>query len=120
MNLCAAFYPDFTETFPNDGYKAALNLLVGELGEGWSVVGVEAGDTFTIGQFDAKFVLKYDGVLAADEDTTPMFTKVIIPTTFGDNGMSAESFNEIKITAQAIQANGFETWEAAFNAFDGN
>lgn len=120
MNLCAAFYPDFTETFPNDGYKATLNLLVGELGEGWSVVGVEAGDTFTIGQFDAKFVLKYDGVLAADEDTTPMFTKVIIPTTFGDNGMSAESFNEIKITAQAIQANGFETWEAAFNAFDGN
>ena len=45
---------------------------------------------------------------------------MIIPTTFGDNGMSAESFNEIKITAQAIQANGFETWEAAFNAFDGN
>ena len=63
MNLVAAYYPDFKETFPNDGYKAALNLLVGELGEGWSVVGVEAGDTFTIGQFDAKFILKYDGQL---------------------------------------------------------
>ena len=68
MNLVAAYYPDFKETFPNDGYKAALNLLVGELGEGWSVVGVEAGDVFTIGQFDAKFVLKYDGVLAAGAD----------------------------------------------------
>lgn len=46
MNLVAACYPDFKETFPNDGYKAALNLLVGELGEGWSVVGVEAGRCF--------------------------------------------------------------------------
>ena len=27
MNLVAAYYPDFKETFPNDGYKAALNLL---------------------------------------------------------------------------------------------
>lgn len=45
MNLVAAYYPDFKETFPNDGYKAALNLLVGELGEGWSVVDVVAGDT---------------------------------------------------------------------------
>ena len=47
MNLVAACYPDFKETFPNDGYKAALNLLVGELGEGWSVypaVGFTAND----------------------------------------------------------------------------
>ena len=58
MNLVAAYYPDFKETFPNDGYKAALNLLVGELGKGWSVVEVVKGDTFTIGQFDAKFILK--------------------------------------------------------------
>ena len=65
MNLVGAYYPDFKENFPSDGYKAALNLLVGELGEGWSVVGVEAGDTFTIGQFDAKFILKYDGKLAS-------------------------------------------------------
>lgn len=49
MNLVAAYYPDFNETFPNDGYKAALNLLVGELGEGWSVVDVEAGNVFTVG-----------------------------------------------------------------------
>ena len=35
MNLVAAYYPDFKETFPNAGYKAALNLLVGELGWGW-------------------------------------------------------------------------------------
>lgn len=94
MNLCAAYYPDFKETFPNDGYKAALNLLVGELGEGWSVVGVEAGDTFTIGQFDAKFILKYDGKLAAGENTTAMFQTVTIPA--GIDNANTDSFKEVK------------------------
>jgi predicted ribosomally synthesized peptide with SipW-like signal peptide len=116
MNLCAAYYPDLKETFPNDGYKAALNLLVGELGEGWSVVGVEAGDTFTIGQFDAKFILKYDGALAAGADTTAMFQKVTIPA--GIDNANTDSFKEVKVVAQAIQADGFENWEDAFAAYD--
>ena len=116
MNLAAAYYPDFKETFPNDGYKAALNLLVGELGEGWSVVDVKAGDVFTTGQFDAKFILKYDGVLAAEADTTAMFQTITIPT--GIDNANADSFDEVKVVAQAIQADGFDTWEAAFAAFD--
>ncbi len=116
MNLVSAYYPDFKETFPNDGYKAALNLLVGELGEGWSVVGVEAGDVFTIGQLDAKFILKYDGVLAAGDDTTAMFQTVTIPA--GIDNANAGSFDEVKVVAQAIQADGFNTWEDAFAAFD--
>lgn len=116
MNLVAAYYPDFKETFPNDGYKAALNLLVGNLGEGWSVVGVEAGDVFTIGQFDAKFILKYDGILAAGADTTAMFQTVTIPA--GLDNANAGSFDEVKVVAQAIQADGFDSWEAAFAAFD--
>lgn len=116
MNLCAAYYPDFKETYPNDGYKAALNLLVGELGEGWSVVGVTAGDTFTIGQFDAKFILKYEGVLAAGADTTAMFQTVTIPT--GIDNVNADSFSGVTVVAQAIQADGFDTWEAAFAAYD--
>lgn len=116
MNLVGAYYPDFKETFPNDGYKAALNLLVGELGEGWSVVGVEAGDTFTIGQFDAKFILKYDGKLAAGDDTTAMFQTVTIPA--GIDNANTESFSGVKVVAQAIQADGFDTWEAAFAAYD--
>ena len=116
MNLCAAYYPDFKETFPNDGYKAALNLLVGELGEGWSVVGVEAGDTFTIGQFDAKFILRYEGALASGDDTTAMFQTVTIPA--GIDNANTDSFKEVKVVAQAIQADGFDTWEAAFTAYD--
>lgn len=118
MNLVSAYYPDFEETFPNDGYKAALNLLVGKLGDGWSVVGVEAGDTFTIGQFDAKFILKYEGTLAANADTTAMFQTVTIPT--GIDNANADSFKEVKVVAQAIQADGFDTWEDAFAAYDAN
>ena len=116
MNLCAAYYPDFKYTFGQEGYKAALNLLVGELGEGWSVVGVTAGDTFTIGQFDAKFILKYEGALAAKADTTAMFQTVTIPA--GIDNANTDSFKEVKVVAQAIQADGFETWEDAFAAYD--
>ena len=116
MNLVAAYYPDFKETFPNDGYNAALNLLVGELGEGWSVVDVVAGDTFTIGQFDAKFILKYEGELAPGADTPAMFNTVTIPT--GIDNARADSFKYINVVAQAIQTNGFDSWEAAFEAFD--
>lgn len=118
MNLVGAYYPDFKETFPNDGYKAALNLLVGKLGDGWSVVGVTRGDTFTIGQFDAKFILKYEGTLAAGADTTAMFQTVTIPA--GIDNANTDSFKEVKVVAQAIQADGFDTWEAAFAAYDAN
>ena len=117
MNLVSAYYPDFKETYPNEGFKAALNLLVGNLGEGWSVVGVTAGDTMIIGQqLDAKFILKYDGELAAGEHTTAMFQTVTIPT--GIDNANAESFSGVKVVAQAIQADGFENWEDAFAAYD--
>lgn len=112
MNLVGAYYPDFKYTFGQEGYKAALNLLVGELGEGWSVVGVTRGDTFTIGQFDAKFILKYDGELAAGENTTAMFQTVTIPA--GIDNANTDSFSGVTVVAQAIQADGFDTWEAAF------
>ena len=116
MNLVGAYYPDFKPTFPNADYKAALNLLVGELGEGWSVVDVVAGDVFTIGQFVAKFILNYDGVLATGAETTAMFQTVTIPA--GIDNANADSFDEVKVVTQAIQADGFDTWEAAFAAFD--
>ena len=116
MNLCAAYYPDFEYNFPQEGYRDSLKLLVGELGEGWSVVDVVAGDKFEIGCFNAKFILKYDGVLASGADTTAMFQKVIIPT--GIDNANADSFKSVTVVAQAIQENGFDSWEAAFAAYD--
>lgn len=117
MNMIAAVYPD-APTYPAAEYVNVLaDYLVDQLGEGWSVVGVTGGDTFKIGQFDAKFILKYDGVLASGDSTTPMFTNVTVPAEFKSG--SDYLFNEMKIEAQAIQADGFDNWEAAFNAFDG-
>ena len=118
MNLCAAYYPESGFEFTKPGYEKSLELLVGTLGEGWSVVGVEAGDTFTIGQFDAKFILKYDGKLAAGDDTTAMFQKVIIPAGIDNASADAGSFSSVKVVAQAIQADGFDNWEDAFAAYD--
>lgn len=120
MNLCAAYYPESGFEFTKPGYEKSLELLVGTLGEGWSVVGVTRGDTFTLGQIDAKFILKYDGALdgalAAGADTTAMFQTVTIPA--GIDNANTDSFKEVKVVAQAIQADGFETWEAAFAAYD--
>lgn len=118
MNLCAAYYPESGFEFTKPGYEKSLELLVGTLGEGWSVVGVEAGDTFTIGQFDAKFILEYDGKLAAGADTTAMFQTVTIPAGIDNASADAGSFSSVKVVAQAIQADGFDTWEAAFAAYD--
>lgn len=116
MNVCAALYPDYTETFPNEEYKNSLLLLVDQLGAGWSIEEVTAGDVFTIGQFDAKFVLKYDGVLASGADTTAVFEHVKVPTTI--TNATSDAFGAITIVAQAIQSDGFDSWEDAFTAFD--
>ena len=118
MNLCAAYYPESGFEFTKPGYEKSLELLVGTLGAGWSVVGVTRGDTFTIGQFDAKFILKYDGKLASDADTTAMFQTVTIPAGIDNASADAGSFSSVKVVAQAIQADGFDTWEAAFAAYD--
>ena len=114
MNMCAAYYPDFDIVYPNEGYEQSLMLLVDALGDGWSVVGVEAGDVFTNDQHDAKFILKYDRTLASGADTTAMFNKVKIPAAI-QNG---QAFGTITVKAEAIQADGFDTWEEAFDAFD--
>lgn len=114
MNNCAAYYPEFGIAYPSAGYEQSLLLLVDALGEGWSIVGVETGKPFEIGNFSAKFILKYDGTLASGADTTAMFNNVKVPAGI-KNG---NDFGAITVVAQAIQADGFDTWEAAFAAYD--
>ena len=91
----------------------------GALGNGWSVVKMDDA-SYTSG--DLIMVLKYDKVLAADESTTAMFNELVIPADYdANNGQGAyESFGTINVnvTADAIQANGFADWNAAFAAFD--
>ena len=56
------------------------------------------------------------GILASGKDTTAMFQTVTIPA--GIDNANTDSFKEVKVVAQAMQANGFDTWEKAFEAFD--
>ena len=45
-----------------------------------------------------------------------MFQNVTIPA--GIDNANTDSFKEVKVVAQAMQADGFDTWEAAFAAYD--
>lgn len=114
VNECAKYFPNAPE-FASDKFKETLvTYLVDRLGAGWEVIGFEAGDVFTDRQSDAKFILKYNGILASGANTTAMFDHVNIPKGI-ENG---ESFGKITIKAEAIQADGFDTWEAAFAEYD--
>ena len=120
MNTCAAYFPEFTPYYPNEGYEQSLLLLIDALGTGWSIEGVDAGEPFVIGNFSAVFTLKYTdpntetGALASGTDTTAMFKEITIPAGI-TNG---NTLGTITVKAQAIQADGFDTWDAAFAAFD--
>jgi len=92
--------------------KATLDLLIDRLGDGWSVVDANVNGK------DVTFVLKYDGTLAAGVDTTAMFKTVTIPA--GIDNANNTSFSEVKVVAEAIQTDGFDTWEAAFAEFPKN
>ena len=59
------------------------------------------------------FVMKYADKLAP-KAATPVFTQVTIP---GETVVDSFNFN-INVVAEAIQADGFTTWDAAFAAFD--
>lgn len=100
------------EKYPNyvaGELKDSLKYLIDGLGEGWSLVSATAANE------DVTFVLKYDGVLAAGAKTTAMFQQVKVPAGL----TNTDVFGTITVKADAIQADGFDTWEAAFNAFDG-
>lgn len=100
------------EKYPNyvaGELKDSLKYLIDVLGEGWSLVSATAANE------DVTFVLKYDGVLAAGAKTTAMFQQVKVPAGL----TNTDVFGTITVKADAIQADGFDTWEAAFNAFDG-
>ena len=99
------------ELYPNVALADTLKELVGSFGEGWSVVGAAADNSGAV-----TFTLKYDRQLAASADTAPMFQQVTVPA--GLENENASSFKTMTVQAQAIQADGFTTWDDAFAAFD--
>lgn len=88
----------------------SLVYLIDGLGEGWSVVGATAANG------DVTFTLKYANALAAGAQTLAMFQQVKVPAGL----TNTDVFGTITVTAEAIQTDGFDTWEAAFAAFPAN
>lgn len=105
MVECTTYFPDSKKVATDSD---SLLLIVDALGEGWSVVEV------TTQEKDVSFVLKYDKVLESGKDTTPIFKEVTIPTAIKND----DSFGDITVQAEAIQAEKLATWEEAFAEYD--
>lgn len=104
--------------------EAAFNAMINNtLGEGWELVDISydmSGPNHPTSDFVA--TLKYTKVLNAKEDTTAMFSQIAFPTKLTGNDVTSRIDQNgefgINVVAQAIQADGFDTWEAAFAAYD--
>ena len=102
--------------------EAFKKLICNKMGEGWSLEDYDYVTNVERGSTDFVAVLKYDGVLAAGKATSAMFEKVMLPTnaTASDitTRVAQNGVFHIDVVAQAIQADGFTSWNDAFAAFD--
>ena len=104
--------------------EAAFNAMINNtLGDGWELVDIAydmSGPNHPTSDFVA--TLKYTKVLNAKEDTTAMFSQIAFPTKLTGNDVTSRIDQNgefgINVVAQAIQADGFDTWEKAFEAYD--
>ena len=114
-------YNDNVWTAPQeDAFNALINNT---LGEDWELVDIAydmSGPNHPTSDFVA--TLKYTKVLDARADTSAMFSQIAFPAKMTGNDVTtriAQNGNfGINVVAQAIQIDGFNTWEGAFAAFD--
>ncbi len=119
INLLPQLFPNMefeNGTLFNDMYFQYFTALVGELGNGWSFVGID-GD-----MNNPVFVFKYADVLEKDKDTPAIFETLTIPSDYtgkdANGGIYQAANVDMTIVAEAMQAEGFDTWEKAFEAYD--
>ena len=104
--------------------EAAFNALINNtLGEGWELVDIAydmSGPDHPTSDFVA--TLKYTGILASGADTSAMFSQIAFPAKITGNDVTTRVSQDgnfhIDVVAQAIQADGFTSWNDAFAAFD--
>ena len=114
-------YNDNAGTAPQE---AAFNAMINNtLGDGWELVDIAydmSGPNHPTSDFVA--TLKYTKVLEAGKDTTAMFSQIAFPTKLTGKDVTSRIDQNgefgINVVAQAIQADGFDTWDAAFAAYD--
>lgn len=102
--------------------EAFMKLICDKLGAGWSIENIAYVTNAERGSTDFVATLKYTGVLKSGDATSAMFENVMLPTNATANDITTRVAQNgvfhIDVVAQAIQADGFDTWEAAFTAFD--
>ena len=103
--------------------EAFMKLICDKLGAGWSIENIAYVTNAERGSTDFVATLKYTGVLKSGDATSAMFENVMLPTNATANDIATRVAQNgvfhIDVVAQAIQTNGFGTWEDAFTAFDG-
>lgn len=116
-------YNDNVWTAPQE--EAFEALINNTLGEDWEIEDI-AYDMSSQDHPTSDFVatLKYTKILNAGEDTSAMFSKIAFPAKMTGNDVTTRIAQNgefgIDVVAEAIQADGFTTWDAAFAAFDAN
>ena len=115
------FYYDKTSTFPQ--VEAFEKLICNTLGTGWEIVGFKnVMSTQDHPTSDTVVTLEYKGVLKAGGVTSAMFENIMLPAKMTTNDITTRVAQNgvfhIDVVAQAIQADGFTSWNDAFAAFD--
>ena len=102
--------------------EAFMKLICDKLGAGWSIENIAYVTNAERGSTDFVATLKYTGVLKSGDATSAMFENVMLPTNATANDIATRVAQNgvfhIDVVAQAIQADGFTSWNDAFKAFD--
>lgn len=103
--------------------EAAFNALINNtLSEDWELTHIAYVTNSERGTTDFVATLKYKTPLVTNSATSAAFKEVTIPAKATANDIttriSQNGTFHIDVKAEAMQKNGFETWEAAFAAFD--
>lgn len=90
-----------------------MALIHNKLGEGWTITGTAVKDS------DVVVTILYGTRLEAGQQTPPAFEEVVFSADVDQDNVHlfGETF-DISVVAEAIQAQGFDTAEEAFAAFD--
>ena len=102
--------------------EAFMKLICDKLGAGWSIENIAYVTNAERGSTDFVATLKYTGVLKAGDVTSAMFENIMLPAKMTTSDITTRVAQNgvfhIDVVAQAIQADGFTSWNDAFAAFD--
>ena len=120
------FLPSYSSESTLEDYIDSFNRFVGGIGDGWELTDdFDSNDLWGSlnGNLSVDFTFTYTEPLEAGESTTPLFKEINILTEFDNEsiriftGNNGEGF-KVDLVAEAIQADGFADYTAAFAAFD--